>query len=182
MRAFTVARPLGFLALGIVAFLAAPVTAQQSNDMAQAGWDLMTGSPEQHRAGINAIVARNNPDMIPTLILAMRFRHAEAGLLSRSAEAITGAPGTGWFDWMLWQEQHPEFPAHESYASLKLGIFEQIDPNFLRFLTPKSVNPADMKIRLEEITWGGVVVDGIPALDNPEGASKNGPFGMKLGV
>ncbi len=69
---------------------------------------------------------------------------------------------------MLWQEQHPEFPAHESYASLKLGIFEQIDPNFLRILTPESVNPADMKIRLVEITWGGVVVDGIPALDNPE--------------
>ncbi len=168
MRAFTVARPLGFLALGIVAFLAAPVTAQQSNDMAQAGWDLMTGSPEQHRAGINAIVARNNPDMIPTLILAMRFRRTEAGALSRSAAAITGARGTGWFDWMLWQEQHPEFPAHESYASLKLAVFAKLDPNFLRFLKPESVNPADMKIRLEEITWGGVVVDGIPALDNPE--------------
>ncbi len=102
MRALTFARPLGFLVLGIGAALVAPVTAQQSDDMAEASWDLMTGSPEQHRAAIDAIVARNDPDMIPALILAMRFRRTEAGLLSRSAEAITGARGTGWFDWMLW--------------------------------------------------------------------------------
>jgi len=28
-------------------------------------------------------------------------------------------------------------------------------------------DPANMRIRLEEISWGGVVVDGIPSLDNP---------------
>ncbi len=95
MRALTFARPLGFLVLGIVAALAAPVTAQQSDDMAEASWDLMAGSAEQHRAAIDAIVARNNPDMIPALILAMRFRRTEAGALSQSAEAITGARGTG---------------------------------------------------------------------------------------
>ncbi len=168
MRALTSARQLGILVLGIAAALAAPATAQQGDGMAEASWDLVTGSPEQHRAAIDAIVARNDPDMIPALILAMRFRRAQAGSLSRSAAAITGAQGTGWFDWMLWQERHPEFPAHESYARLKLAIFAQIDPNFLRFLTPESVDPANMNIRLEEITWGGVVVDGIPSLDNPK--------------
>ena len=74
MRASTAARQLGFLALGIAAFLAAPATAQRIDGMERAGWDLMTGTAEEHRAALDAIVARNNPDMIPTLILAMRFR------------------------------------------------------------------------------------------------------------
>ncbi len=168
MGALNLARQVGFLVLGIVALLAAPAGAQQSDGMSRASWDLITGSDEERRAAMDAIEARNDPDMIPALILAMRFRRTEVGLFTRSAEAISGAQGTGWFDWMLWQELHPEFPAHESYASLKLAVFAQLDPNFLRFLTPEAVDPANMKIRLEEITWGGVIVDEIPALDNPE--------------
>lgn len=45
------------------------------------------------------------------------------------------------------------------------NLFAQIDPNFRRFVYE------DMKIapgsRVEEIVWGGVLVDGIPVLDNP---------------
>ena len=43
----------------------------------------------------------------------------------------------------------------------------RIDPEFLRFFGPEWVRPGAMRIRLEEITWGGVAVDGIPSLDNP---------------
>ena len=45
------------------------------------------------------------------------------------------------------------------------NLFAQIDADFLRFIY------AGIKIgpdsRPEEIVWGGVQVDGIPALDNP---------------
>ena len=41
----------------------------------------------------------------------------------------------------------------------------QIDPNFLRFVHADV--PVDPDSRVEEIVWGGVRVDGIPALDNP---------------
>jgi len=70
-----------------------------------------------------------------------------------------------WFAWVEWAGQHPEIESFEDYPAWKTNLFAQIDPNFLRFVKP------DMKVdpnsRVEEIVWGGVRVDGIPALDNP---------------
>ena len=69
---------------------------------------------------------------------------------------------------MLWQEQHPEVTPHKSYKTLKLELFDRIDTRFQNFLGGDRGDRANMDIRLEEITWGGVRVDGIPSLDNPD--------------
>ncbi len=45
--------------------------------------------------------------------------------------------------------------------------FLRIDSNFEVFLRDESLQRDRMKIRFEEITWGGVRKDGIPSLDNP---------------
>lgn len=70
-----------------------------------------------------------------------------------------------WFAWVEWAGQHPEIESFAGYPGWKANLFAQIDPNFQRFVN------RDMKIdpgsRVEEIVWGGVRVDGIPALDNP---------------
>jgi len=54
-----------------------------------------------------------------------------------------------------------------------LQILQRIDPNFIRFLKAARTKQSHMKIRLEEITWGGVIVDGIPSLDNPKMIAAN---------
>ena len=46
-------------------------------------------------------------------------------------------------------------------------MFANIDPTFFQFFDPTYTTRDQMRIRLEEITWGGVRVDGIPSLDNP---------------
>ncbi len=69
---------------------------------------------------------------------------------------------------MLWQEDHPEIKPHSSFPSIKNRVFNRIDQLFDRFLGGDLSKPENMKIRLEEIAWGGVVVDGIPSLDNPK--------------
>ncbi len=56
---------------------------------------------------------------------------------------------------------------HESFAKLKLDVLTTIDPQFDRFLGGERGKRQNMDIRLEEITWGGVPVDGIPSLDDP---------------
>ena len=76
---------------------------------------------------------------------------------------IGSSAGPGWFDWMVWQQDHPEFPAHSGFAALLADLYVGLDPQFSRFLRPDIAHD----IRLEEITWGGVKVDGIPALDDP---------------
>ena len=49
------------------------------------------------------------------------------------------------------------------YVEWKVSLFSRIDPNYKQVL--RSGTPA--RIRLEEIVWGGVKLDGIPSLEKP---------------
>lgn len=114
---------------------------------------------------IEWLIERQNTDIAPTLILAMRYNRAAAKRLSDHLKELTGhTDADTWFDWMLWQEANPEIEPHPSFARLKTEIMNRIDPRFSRFL-PLS---EDAKIRLEEVAWGGVGVEGIPALEEPD--------------
>ncbi|MDG2286402.1 MAG: DUF3179 domain-containing (seleno)protein [Alphaproteobacteria bacterium] len=103
-----------------------------------------------------------------TLILSLRYRNDYEKEVLETFHAVTGTPVKDWFEAMLWQEAHPEVKPHESYRALKLSVLKRIDPEFGRFLDGDLTLAENLKIRLEEITWGGVRVDGIPSLDNPK--------------
>ena len=66
----------------------------------------------------------------------------------------------GWNDWVWAQPYEP----HPDYAYLKGQWYSQIDPGFADFF-PRGTASA---IRLDEIEWGGVAVNGIPPLEYPE--------------
>jgi hypothetical protein len=129
---------------------------------------LIFGTREQFQAALALIGARADPDLAASVITAMRFSQVPPEPFAEVLTQITGEEGrTTWFDWMVWQESHPEIKPHPSYAEFKRSIFLQIDPAFADFLKPDYLKPDAMGIRLEEITWGGVRKDGIPSLDNP---------------
>ena len=125
------------------------------------------GGSMQSDTALKSLVARGNADVVPTLVSALRYRPDDTGILEAVAK-LTGEAVSGWKEAMLWQEAHPEVVPHVSYREIKLEILRQIDPQFLRFLGGDLAKPENLKIRLEEITWGGVPVDGIPSLDDPE--------------
>lgn len=116
-------------------------------------------------AALGALRRRNNPDVAAALILALRYNRPAAEPIADALAAITGeTTARTWFDWMLWQEAHPEIVPHPSFERLKLDLLFAMDPEFSRFLplTPTA------EIRLEEVVWGGVAAaEGIPALTNP---------------
>ena len=64
--------------------------------------------------------------------------------------------------WREWVWSLPEDP-HPDYAVLKASVYGQIDPRMRAFF-PAGVHAT---IRLDEIDWGGVVVNGIPPLRYP---------------
>ena len=117
------------------------------------------------QAALDRLVARGELDIVPSLVLALRIggEHVRVGA---ALTALTGTPIRTWREAMLWQEAHPEIAPHSSYADLKLWWWRGIDRRFLSFF-PEPAAPEEMRIRFEEITWGGVRVDGIPALDHP---------------
>ncbi|MEM1164270.1 MAG: DUF3179 domain-containing (seleno)protein, partial [Pseudomonadota bacterium] len=127
------------------------------------------GSNEEFNDAMRLLQERGNPDVVAGLLSSLRFSRSREPDVARVMEALTGEThGTDWFDWMLWQERHAEIAPHPSLIALKREILLGIDPNFDLFLRPEYLTRERMKIRLEEITWGGVRKDGIPSLDNPD--------------
>lgn len=160
---------LGFLAgLVVLAGVGWANAASHDEAVARQSVALIFGTGEDHREALEALVARGNPDAAAAMIMALRYRPGAVGELSAALGEITGAEAFGWADWMVWQEANPAIKPHSSFSDLKLQVLRRIDPNFLRFFGREWTDPAKMKIRLEEATWGGVSVDGIPSLDNPD--------------
>ena len=160
-------RQFALLSLSL-ASLSSPSLAQ-SQSIEDVLDDLAFGSPDAFTAALAFIKERGKPDMVAPLITAMRFGRAPDVFYEDVMRDLTGEVEiSSWFEWMLWQESHPEVVPHPAYVGFKRELLLQIDPNFDVFLKPEHLARDRMKIRLEEITWGGVRKDGIPSLDNPE--------------
>jgi hypothetical protein len=107
---------------------------------------------------------RDNPDVVPGLIQVLQLV-ADDGWIDRTIAGLTGEePGKSWTEWMLWQQAHPEITPYAGFDAFKADLMAVIDPDFREFLKPG----VEHEIRLEEIVWGGVRKDGIPALTNPK--------------
>ncbi len=161
-----------FTRLGGAAVLAGaplPVFAQTPDPLFQAQWTTIFGTVGEATQALESIVQRGQPDMAAGQILGMRFGQLSEAHISTALSALTGArENNDWFDWMLWQESHPEVVPHVTYAALMTEIFLRIDPNFADFLRPEYLTRDKARIRIEEIAWGGVRKDGIPSLDSPK--------------
>ena len=158
----------GFLAVLAVTMVGIGEGRAASDDVAAQSAAVIFGNAADRRAALDALEARGDQDAAAAIILALRYRREATAELSTSLEKLTGAEGFGWGDWMVWQEANPAVKPHASFTDLKLQVLQRLDPEFLRFFGREWVAPEKMKIRLEEATWGGVEVDGIPSLDNPE--------------
>lgn len=64
--------------------------------------------------------------------------------------------------WRRWVWSLPYEP-HSQYGAFKGALYTAIDPEFADFFVP----PVRASIRIDEIQWGGVAVNGIPPLDHP---------------
>lgn len=86
---------------------------------------------------------------------------------STIADALEGLSGQSfgndWFEWIEWYGGTDLQPP-PGFTSWKGEFFSLIDPEFGEFLQDHYPS----RIRVEEIMWGGVPVDGIPALDYPD--------------
>ncbi|HEX6385661.1 MAG TPA: DUF3179 domain-containing protein [Anaerolineae bacterium] len=121
------------------------------------------------RNALAGIVAAGDKRFIAVLIEL--FRGRQLGLVRNlsfdeyvaALEALSGQSfGPDWPAWIEWYGGSDLAPP-PGFTSWKGRLLAQIDPGFAEFL--QDSHPS--RIRTEEIQWGGVRVDGIPALDNP---------------
>jgi hypothetical protein len=124
-------------------------------------------SLEEAQAILEQISASGDTSFVVGLIDTLRYQRGLSEDIARALNELTGQDlPADWFEWVEWAGKHPEIESFPGYVGWKARLYSNIDPNFQRFLYP------DVEIatgsRVEEIVWGGVSVDGIPALDNPK--------------
>jgi hypothetical protein len=110
------------------------------------------GDPEDRRSGIldlSATPAGQPPH--PARVRLTRFLEARTG--QRFGDDLGR-----WREWMWRQRYEP----HPDYMAFKAALYARVDPKMGRFFTNRAT------IRLDEIDWGGVRVNGIPPLVAPK--------------
>ncbi len=126
---------------------------------------LLFKSQKDKAGALQWMEQRGNTDVVPALIYALRYTGDQNGELTRVLNKLTGESNTNeWFNWMLWQQANSELKPFTGFAAFQSDVFKLIDPAFTQFIYPEVKH----EIRLEEIVWGGVRKDGIPALTNPK--------------
>lgn len=160
-------RKAGLLLTALLACAAlAAASAELSPEGAHALLSRLIGADESGRATARAGLMRAaDRELLPHLVDALFFAPAQARPdVLTCLEALAGEkPGPAYRTWVEWIGGHPEIRPKEGYRAWKAQLFSRIDPAFATFLDPAQA----MLIRPEEIVWGGVKKDGIPALTNP---------------
>ncbi len=114
---------------------------------------------------LKAIEELGNPAAIPALIELLRFDRLFGTEAVPALERLAGEKvGEDWPAWVEWLQKHDEIRPNPGFLAWKSNLFSSLDPAFEKFLYPGVPH----RIRIEEIVWGGVRKDGIPALTNPK--------------
>ena len=125
-----------------------------------------TTSLDELEAAIEEAGASGDQRLVSVLIEVLRGQ--EIGLLPggpsaaiRALSNLTGRPEQPWSDWVTWYATTNLEPP-PGFRAWKGRIYSQIDEDFPSFFR----EDAPSTIRVEEVVWGGVALDGIPALVN----------------
>ncbi len=139
--------------------------------------ELMYATMEHSLADVGRKMAySHNTAFIPVILEFMRFQQDEESQLTLASFMVRirdripedefsivpyGEAQWGW--WVEWLSEHPEVKPPPGYDGWKGDIFSIIDQPMGEFM----YDGVPTTIRLEEIVWGGVRRDGIPALRFP---------------
>ena len=142
------------------------------------------------RNAVQRILAAGDQRFVSVLIEMLFARHLRLITVGPDAleygdalDQLTGQRiGSNYFGWVRWYGATDLAPP-PGYLSWKGRVLAKIDERFQEFLREEYPST----IRLEEIVWGGVRVDGIPPLDlpttiAPEEATWLGPEEPVFGV
>ncbi len=113
------------------------------------------------------IAREDDKRFIAPLVDLMRFARGggELARVIETLQALAGpqAPAHDWAEMVAWIGVRKTLPPPPGYLAWKGVLHSPIDPRLADFFR----DGAKATVRIEEVQWGGVVVDGIPALVNP---------------
>ena len=155
-----------FLTLALAALATRAHAAGHDAEIDKLLRDILDAEPDPQLTLIDQLADLGDLAAVPGLIQMLFWLPIDDDkVLPNALHKLTGArPGETFRDWMVWLQDHPDYKPHAGFEKLLTDLFGGLDPKFRRFLTPD----VPRAIRFEEIVWGGVNVDAIPALDDPK--------------
>lgn len=119
---------------------------------------------------LRRIITANDRRFVPVLIDMLYFDRlnvtprAQLTEHVETLELLTGVfYNDDWIQWAEWYAEQDDLTPPPGYATWKGLVLGRLSSSFRDIL--QDGQPA--RIRVEDIQWGGVAFDGIPALDNP---------------
>ena len=158
-------RPL-CVAFALAAFLPGPAFAALPPEEGHALiLTLMAGKPGEQREAAKRLVAAGDLSLVPPMVDALFFTpSAQRGPLLEVLRALTGEnPGSRYYDWVELVGRRSDLRGGPEYMAWKALLLSRIDPGYQKIFA----SGAPSRIAIEEIVWGGVPIDGIPALEDP---------------
>ena len=126
--------------------------------------DLMASNPSIRNEARNKLVEANDRSLAPALLEVLFFSAEGRNDAAAVLETLLGERhGRQFRQWIETIGRHEEIIPKRGYVAFKAALYSKIDPAFAEFFqerSPKTIRP-------EEIVFGGVKKDGIPALRNP---------------
>ena len=152
------------LALALAGTAVAPALAAPPGELGRAMDWLLQPDLAVREMGVATARRLGDRAAVPGLVDALYFDLVLDSTIADALQALTGERfGHDWRRWVEWLEARKDIRPHTGYAGWKGRLLGLVDPRFTDFLPPGVKH----RVRLEEIMWGGVRVDGIPALSSP---------------
>ena len=160
---------LGAVLLAAAALAPAAAAAAPGELSATEGYglvrELLSEEERPRRRAAGRLIEARDPSLVPALVDALFFiPRKDRGVALNVLEALTGERrGSRYLDWVEYVGARTDLEPKAGYAGFKGSLFARIDPRFATLLD----DGVPARIRLEEVVWGGVRFEGIPALDRP---------------
>lgn len=166
-------RPSRLLAVLLLAFAGAAGGASQAARAAEIsseeGYGLLrrflSSSAGERRAAARGLVEARDLSLVPGLVDTFFFlpKNQRAEALAALATLTGEKRSDRYHDWVEVVGRRADLAPKDGYLAYKAELFARIDPRYKAILYAG----APARIRPEEIVFGGVPVEGIPALDQP---------------
>ena len=139
----------------VARFLPSPRGLRATDDETSTAFD---EAGDEERSDVST--GRGDFPSLPRQLPGADARRRLTSFLERHTGKRFGDDLRAWRRWMWGLRDAP----HPDYATFKAELYSRIDPRFRAFFPPR----VKSSIRLDEIDWGGVPVNGIPPLRSPK--------------
>jgi hypothetical protein len=150
------------LSIVFIAYLASPLNAETAYDLIR---QAMADEAKVRSSAAKELDQQRDLSLVPAMVDALfHIPKNNRKELIKLLQKWTGEnAGENYYDWVEVIGRRSDIKPRPDYIDWKVSLLSKIDPNYKKILYPG----VPMKIRPEEIVWGGVRLGGIPALIKP---------------